>query len=562
MPALKDSRTLFFTTSPRTPTKMIPEIALLVEHFTNKKWNPSTQTDFMKLLAEDPSFLGEGSVGLTDFSARDRINRSPKALGFVDLNPCIKLTDAGKSLLSGVRVEETLLRQMLKFQIPSPYHWVIDKTVTNYNVKPYLEMIRLIHGLGSISFDEIMMFGLQMTDYRKYDEVVAKIYKYRKDLENKTIGYKEFVRNYANNVVCEIYAEDLESGNTRTRESTDSSEKAFINKKRRNMRDYTDACFRYLRATGLISISHRNKALSIIPERVKDVEYILETVDRKPVFIDDEKKYKEMLFNASTPALYSDNKESLVSSISEIDGVSPAEYSSKSVNELKDILTDRINSRKQAVIDKHINDLKDYKEYDSILEIYDEILNEDLYDKPLMLEWNTWRAMTMLDNGNISGNFNMDDFGKPLSTAAGNMPDITCDYSDFSLTVEVTMQTGQRQYESEAEPVARHLANYKKSTDKPTYCLFIAPRINEAAIAHFYSLHQIAISYYGGKSVIIPVPLENYIDFVKHQREKDSVDVVKTIKSIFLKSEDFVSSNDNKTEEDWYKEMQSFILSA
>lgn len=34
-----DSRTLFLTTSPRTPNKMIPEISLLIEHFTGEKWN-------------------------------------------------------------------------------------------------------------------------------------------------------------------------------------------------------------------------------------------------------------------------------------------------------------------------------------------------------------------------------------------------------------------------------------------------------------------------------------------------------------------------------------------
>ena len=34
-----NSRTLFLTTSPRTPSKMIPEITLLVEHFAGKKWD-------------------------------------------------------------------------------------------------------------------------------------------------------------------------------------------------------------------------------------------------------------------------------------------------------------------------------------------------------------------------------------------------------------------------------------------------------------------------------------------------------------------------------------------
>jgi hypothetical protein len=40
------NKTLFFTTSPRTPTKMIPEIKLLVEHFSSQKWNKETQIQF------------------------------------------------------------------------------------------------------------------------------------------------------------------------------------------------------------------------------------------------------------------------------------------------------------------------------------------------------------------------------------------------------------------------------------------------------------------------------------------------------------------------------------
>lgn len=68
------------------------------------------------------------------------------------------------------------------------------------------------------------------------------------------------------------------------------------------------------------------------------------------------------------------------------------------------------------------------------------------------------------------------------------MPDIECDYDDFVLSVEVTMQQGQRQYESECEPVARHSGQMKKRTSKDAYCLFIAPVINKASLAHFFAL--------------------------------------------------------------------------
>ena len=95
------SKTLFFTTSPRTPLKMIPEIQVLYNNFEGKKWNTKTQVEFIKKLAEGNDFDGKGSEKDMAFSARDRINRAPKALGFVDLKPHINLTEAGENFISG-----------------------------------------------------------------------------------------------------------------------------------------------------------------------------------------------------------------------------------------------------------------------------------------------------------------------------------------------------------------------------------------------------------------------------------------------------------------------------
>lgn len=46
------NKALFFTTSPRTPSKMIPEIQLLSEHFSGCKWNKQSQVEFIDLLAQ------------------------------------------------------------------------------------------------------------------------------------------------------------------------------------------------------------------------------------------------------------------------------------------------------------------------------------------------------------------------------------------------------------------------------------------------------------------------------------------------------------------------------
>lgn len=67
-----DSRTLFLTTSPRTPAKMIPEISLLIEHFEGQPWNNETQERFMNILKDENFFNAKGQNDPA-FSARDRI---------------------------------------------------------------------------------------------------------------------------------------------------------------------------------------------------------------------------------------------------------------------------------------------------------------------------------------------------------------------------------------------------------------------------------------------------------------------------------------------------------
>ena len=46
MASLNNKRMLFFTTSPRTPFKMIPEIELLGNNFSGQKWNKHTPNRF------------------------------------------------------------------------------------------------------------------------------------------------------------------------------------------------------------------------------------------------------------------------------------------------------------------------------------------------------------------------------------------------------------------------------------------------------------------------------------------------------------------------------------
>ena len=545
-----DSKVLFITTSPRTPEKMIPEIDLLSKNFEGKKWNTETQIAFMELLRNENFFNGSGNNDPA-FSARDRINRAPKALGFILLEPTIKLTESGKALISAKRKEEVFLRQLLKFQIPSPYHTPSEKAADFY-VKPYLEILRLIYTLGTLKFDELMIFGLQLTDYREFNNIVKKIEKFRIDREKTSKKYREFKYYTQMNELQEIYSSELAKGETSTRESNIATAKKFLQTKASNMHDYADACIRYLRATGLVSVSHIGRSLSILPEKKIDVEFILNNISREPVFIDDKAKYLDYLGNSELPKLLTDNKDSLLQKIRE---ENPREQIQESVtiHELKEKLDDLIITKREKLIQSQIAEIKDYKKYDDIQTTFTQIEENDIYDPSLILEWNVWRGMTMLDGGNIKANLKFDDFGNPMSTAQGNMADIVCDYETFGLTVEVTMASGQKQYEMEGEPVSRHLAKFKKETGKEAYCLFVAPTINEACIAHFYGLHNLNISYYGGKSVIVPLPLNVFKKMLEDSFKASYTPNPQQVKSFFEYSKSIAS--ESHSEQEWYNKI-------
>jgi hypothetical protein len=542
-----DSKVIFVTTSPRTPAKMIPEIGLLNTHFSGQQWNTETQRAFMELLKEENFFNGEGANDPA-FSARDRINRAPKALGFVILSPTIQLTPAGEELVNSRRKEEIFLRQLLKFQVPSPYHKPSENSAIFW-VKPYLELFRLVRHFGSLKFDELMIFGLQLVDFREFETIVEKINQFRIAKAQNEGNYKRFRAEYLDRELREIYSSDITSGNTRTRQTNDGSIAKFLKTKSSNMRDYADACVRYLRATALVNISQIGKSISIVPEKIQEVDYFLQNTDREPCFIDNEGQYVAYLGNPQLPTLFTDNRELLELRIrTEFPQVQISAITT--LLELKDIFADELERRKEQLITEQVTAIKDYRQFEDISSTFDQIIAKSLYDTPLMLEWNTWRAMTMLDGGNIKANLKFDDFGNPMSTAQGNMADIVCDYEDFGLTVEVTMQSGQKQYETEGEPVTRHLAKFKRETEKPAYCLFIAPNINDSCKAHFYALHKMNIQFYGGTSTIVPLPLSVFRKMVEDSYNANYVPEPRHVQIFFERSNELANSTDNEV--DWY----------
>ena len=94
---------------------------------------------------------------------------------------------------------------------------------------------------------------------------------------------------------------------------------------------------------------------------------------------------------------------------------------------------------------------------------------------------------------------------------------------------------------------------FKKETGKEAYCLFVAPTINEACIAHFYGLHNLNISYYGGKSVIVPLPLNVFKKMLEDSFKASYIPNPEQVKSFFEYSRTVASIS--HSEQEWYNKV-------
>src|SRR5690606_36735665 len=79
---------------------------------------------------------------------------------------------------------------------------------------------------------------------------------------------------------------------------------------------------------------------------------------------------------------------------------------------------------------------------------------------------------------------------------------------------EVTLSSGATQFKMEGDSVPRHYGDFKERTKKESYCLFIAPKIDEGTKAFFFNLNKGFTKRYGGATKIIPLTLERFIEFV------------------------------------------------
>ena len=128
-----------------------------------------------------------------------------------------------------------------------------------------------------------------------------------------------------------------------------------------------------------ISISQKNRSISVFEDKKTEVDFILQNVNRNPVFINDYEKYKIHLFSKVEPKLYTDNKENLIELLTKTYSLTKSELLEKEPEELKDIRDEIAQKHKENIISKQITQIKSYSLYSDIINTFNDIKNNEYW---------------------------------------------------------------------------------------------------------------------------------------------------------------------------------------
>lgn len=563
------TRAWFFPTSPRSPYKIKPELELL-KQVENLPWTRDKgQARYAQLLAEAATFEGAISSEEPTFSARDR-TRAPKILGLVEQvgrgsGATLKLTPAGQQFLKLEEKQETafFLNQIAKVQFPSAQHSA--RGFRQMDCRPLTVALEIMLSVGAVTKEEFGLFILTCIRENQIQSSIDEIHTFRSAIKRATPGLerKALKDKLMNDKVASVYAEDIARGNTGLREGG----RDFIATKRRTLaQDYSDSSFRYLLATGLFRIDPHGRTFSIVESKREFAKSLITELGLGSSF----GKYapdlytQEYLGNPAEPEISQFGESAQLQKLKDIVEIKPnihselATYTSqlKSIREgyKREIFTEGIAEEhtRASLAAKSVQLVTNRSTVTpDILHTFDEIVSREsgMLDKPLFFEWNTWRAFTALNDAlSVIGNFRCDSEGNPLGTASGKQADIVAEYETFWLAIEVTLQSGHKQYEAESESITRHVgtlqAQVKDAGDtRPVFGVFIAPKVNETVLNYLMTQANMNSSIYKGPVKIAPLNLDDFKSFVSKHSDVESTSSGKlhdALESIFQK--DIVTS--------------------
>ena len=508
---------------------------------------------------EDPAMRGRQSINPL------------KKIGLVSIKDSkVFITDLGKLFLKDdFDFGEIFFRSFLKWQIPNPDNRDYS-TSGDYDIKPFIGTLHLINAVNEkeiargnkpkgISKKEFALFVPTLVHYQNIDTYAERIIHLREELQGKT---KQEQREIFDNHKKQFASEFLDTGN---QEEIDG----LLN----NLQDYGDNAIRYFRLTRYIHIRGGGFYIDLEKRRSVEIESLLDYDNAQSKVFESKEEYLAYISDISQPQLpwetsekYFEIIEKLVNEIQEYERDLQKEhtivknYQEMQNDELKDYIGELRAYRRS------LQDEEDHRKSQTIeqIEAYIQKLETifEFEDRPILLEKLSALGLHALNDAlKIQPNYPVGDDNEPTFTAPANTPDIECFYKNFNAICEVTMLTGRDQWYNEGQPVMRHLRDFEnKYENKPSYCLFIAPRLHRDTMNTFWT--AIKYEYEGRPQKIIPLSINHFVLILKGLLQmKAEKRFLKHEEISRLYDEILHSSNSFNDSDEWLRSIPSTISS-
>lgn len=510
----------------------------------NKLYKPLETPEDLKMEYENPEpFNNQDTekifslISSPDFRGRTSVsnfNKMGLAIAYQSQGPVV-ITDLGRDFLENdfSKDENFFFNYFVKWQLPNP----LEKGYDDFDINPFLSTLHIINKVNDleeqrgnkrkgISKNEFALFVITLKNYRQIDDICKSILKFRDD-SKKTPDQNEFFKE-------KLYAKAKVIFNVHTQKG--------IEKKSNNLQDYADSVIRWFRKTRYIMYRGAKRYVDISPSRLEQAKQLINNLSLSSNHYIGQEDYRQYLVNKDLPLLPWENdletKKRIIINLGNIIDTTQNDIDSnfpgKRIHDFPtspvfspDIRLDELRKMESEyrqhydIINNELrtlkeSDLKNLNKYiDKLKALGNLTRNSNRQNAPLCLEWYTSLSLMALDDSiEIKPNIIKADDGLPLFTAGGGLADIECYYNSFNLIVEVTLIKSRSQVPNEVLPVSRHYSDMvEKYSDKPCYCLFLAPVIHRDAMNQFYFF--INKGFEGKALNLIPLTINQYVNVLK-----------------------------------------------
>jgi cell fate (sporulation/competence/biofilm development) regulator YmcA (YheA/YmcA/DUF963 family) len=544
------------TTTLRNPERL-RNFLIVLKQLENSEWNFENQKKYQILLIQNRIYgygnqqfynglsqdkidlINDPSKDITFEQAEDIFNtkdyEDPAMRGRQSINPLkkiglvavddgnVKITELGRLFLKeDFDFGEIFFRSFLKWQIPNPDSRDYSNN-GDYDIKPFIGTLHLINAVNrkelargnkakGISKKEFSLFVPTLVHYKNIDSYAKKIITLRDKLSGKT---KQEQREIFDSYKKELVAEFLETAN-------ENEISGLLN----NLRDYGDNAIRYFRLTRYIHIRGGGFYIDLEPRRSIEIDSLLKYDNAQSKSFDSKEEYLTYISDISEPKLPWETKEKYIEIVQRLleeikayesnlqkQNIPVQKFQSMQTDELKKYISDLRVYRRELQNEENHEKSQAIEQIESYIEDLENIFNFE--DRPILLEKLSTLGLHALNDAlKIQPNYPVGDDNEPTFTAPANTPDIECFYEKFNAICEVTMLNGRDQWYNEGQPVMRHLRDFEqKNGDKPSYCLFIAPKLHRDTMNTFWT--AIKYEYEGRPQKIIPLSINQFVSVLK-----------------------------------------------